>query len=357
MENIPSELKELNQWVNCGVDPNNYKIPYNPKTLKRAKAGILSTWGTFEQALDRVETGKAKGIGFEFDNNGYYGIDLDGVFVDGVLTPEAEKIVNFMDSYTEISQSGTGIHIIIKADGIEFEKKRKGFVEIYDRKQYFIMTGDIYGELKPINYRPTQLKVIYEEYLQAPMIDPIQQETDTELLEIGLQKDKTLQDYWNGARPNGNESSDDLGLMNKLAFWTQGNEQAMQTAFLSSPHHAQKNPVHKAKCQREDYLQRTSSEAVSSLTAVATKPKSKNGVVYLESFHEAIRPLTDGDRLMMYDAIMDYGIYAVIPDGLPAHLKGYFALMKPNIDSSKNRYNAAVENGKKGGRPIKGKTE
>jgi len=84
---------------------------------------------------------------------------------------------------------------------------------------------------------------------------------------------------------------------------------------------------------------------------------SKTGVVYLASFHEAIRPLQDNDRLKVYDAVLDYGIYDALPEELPAHLQGYFALMKPNIDTAKNRYNAAVENGKKGGRPPKEKPE
>ena len=79
----------------------------------------------------------------------------------------------------------------------------------------------------------------------------------------------------------------------------------------------------------------------------------KKGVVYLASYHEAIRPLDDADRLMMYDAILDYGILGTQTDKLPPRLQGFFALIKPNIDSSKNRYNAAVKNGNLGGRPPK----
>lgn len=36
--------------------------------------------------------------------------------------------------------------------------------------------------------------------------------------------------------------------------------------------------------------------------------------------------------------------------------KSLFTLIKPNIDSSQNRYRAAVENGKTGGRPRKNQT-
>lgn len=57
---------------------------------------------------------------------------------------------------------------------------------------------------------------------------------------------------------------------------------------------------------------------------------------------------------MMYDAVMDYALAGKAPDALPALLNGFFLLLKPNIDSSLMKYSAAVENGKKGGRP-KGK--
>lgn len=78
-----------------------------------------------------------------------------------------------------------------------------------------------------------------------------------------------------------------------------------------------------------------------------------SGIVFLPSYYEAIRPLPDQERLMMYDAILDYGLSGVEPDGLPPILAGYFALLRPNIDSTVRRYDSSVKNGKKGGRPKK----
>ena len=75
-----------------------------------------------------------------------------------------------------------------------------------------------------------------------------------------------------------------------------------------------------------------------------------NGVVFLPSYHEAIKDLPDSDRLQMYDAIVRYGLYGEITE-LSAVTKALFTLIKPNIDSSQNRYRAAKENGQKGGRP------
>ena len=75
-----------------------------------------------------------------------------------------------------------------------------------------------------------------------------------------------------------------------------------------------------------------------------------DGVVFLPSFHEAIKDFPDGDRLQMYDAIICYGLYGEMPNLNPV-LRSLFALVKPVIDSSQNRHRAAKENGKKGGRP------
>ena len=70
------------------------------------------------------------------------------------------------------------------------------------------------------------------------------------------------------------------------------------------------------------------------------------GVVVLPSYYEAIKDLPDQERLQMYDAIVRYGLYGEISD-LPPVLLSLFTLIKPNIDSSKNRYRARVENGSK----------
>lgn len=80
---------------------------------------------------------------------------------------------------------------------------------------------------------------------------------------------------------------------------------------------------------------------------------SKAGFVILPSYYDAIRPLSNEDRLRMYDALMDYAFAGKCPEDLPPLLNGYFVLLKPNIDSSMLKYAASVENGKKGGRPKK----
>lgn len=87
----------------------------------------------------------------------FIGIDLDDCFSGGQLLPAAAEIVEWADSYTEKSVSGNGLHIFVKgilADDFpnKISMEHVGFkcIEIYDSVRYFTMTGDIYGDSKPI---------------------------------------------------------------------------------------------------------------------------------------------------------------------------------------------------------------
>ena len=256
---IPQELKTLKQWVVWGRDQKKPKIPYSPITMQPAKAGDSATWGTYDQAKKRVDDGQAQGIGFEFDDNGIYGIDLDKVIVDGQLTPEATEIVFLLDSYTEISPSGMGLHILVKADGVRLEANRKEFIEVYNRGRYFTVTGNVYGGVRPIEERTEQLQTLCERYLKPRSAERLPRSVDQgregnrENLKRGLVYDEALQALWSGNRPNKNESSDDLAIMNKLAYWCNGDPALMEAAFFESPHYEIKDADHKKKCDRKDY--------------------------------------------------------------------------------------------------------
>ncbi len=98
------------------------------------------------------------GVGYVFaSDDPYIGIDLDECLFDGQLVPAARQIVNWCNSYTEISVSGNGLHIIVEGslpEGIsnKVDMSRAGFkaLEIYGHGRYFTMTGNPYGPVKPI---------------------------------------------------------------------------------------------------------------------------------------------------------------------------------------------------------------
>ncbi|MBQ3456499.1 MAG: hypothetical protein IJG36_08680, partial [Synergistaceae bacterium] len=184
MFNIPRELeplKDLPHWVawELKVDPNNparlTKPPIDPRTGRNAKANDARTWATFDEALSRasenarkqgLSVGMNHGVGFEFgvEPCGYAGIDLDHVIQqDGTLKPFAREIVDLMDSYTEYSPSGKGLHILfeLKVPLSEIGSRNKNDdigLEIYDHRRYLTVTGKVYGEAKPICERTEALR-------------------------------------------------------------------------------------------------------------------------------------------------------------------------------------------------------
>ena len=152
--NIPAELKTLVQWV-CWKPAQRKgkmtKLPYNPKTGKEADSTDPSTWGTIQEALIATERYGFPGIGFVFSKDDpYCGIDFDKCFdpKTGELEAWAQRYVDLFRSYTEITPSGAGLHIVLKGQLPERPRKkgtgrRKGKFEAYDRERFFTFTGNL----------------------------------------------------------------------------------------------------------------------------------------------------------------------------------------------------------------------
>lgn len=276
IKNIPAELRALPQWVG-----RRGKVPLNPLTGKGAKAGEPSTWGTFEQAMIGVELGTFDGIGFEFaTGGGIVGIDLDHVVnpQTGEVQPWALEIVQKMSSYTEYSPSGTGLHIFVRGD-IPTSGRKKTLskdtgeaVEIYKEKRYFTVTGRPFLPI-PIADRPAELAALYGKLFPAKQAHtaPLTAIEAPEYLNRGLDRDKTFRALWDGQRETGDESSNDLALMNKLAYWCSRDEEKMIDAFLASPYASQKDDKHLKKLERDDYLRRTAQKAIADCQGTAAE--------------------------------------------------------------------------------------
>ena len=283
-DRIPKILKQQPQWVVWGVPGEPPKAPFQPSYLARlmavpAKSGVPGTWGTYAAAVDCVNKGLARGVGYELAGQGVCGVDLDHVLSDsGAITPQAREIVERLNSYTEISPSGSGLHIFVTADHVSITRHRRqgGFVEIYGSARYFTVTGDVYEGFDRIAERPDELQWLHDRYLlpeqtksAAVSYPVVSAQGADDFLQRGLAKDLMLRACWNGERRRGDESASDLALMNKLAYWCNGNKGAMIQAFMTSPYFAQKDEPHKKKCQRSDYLPNTAKTACAILRSTA----------------------------------------------------------------------------------------
>ena len=76
----------------------------------------------------------------------------------------------------------------------------------------------------------------------------------------------------------------------------------------------------------------------------------RESFVFFKSFYDAIAEIPAKYQPAIYAAVCRYSLYGEIPE-LDGVTKAMFILMKANIDASEKKYNAAIENGKKGGRP------
>lgn len=280
-ESIPEELRALPQWV-----VHKANVPYQPGTQYGAKAGQPNTWTNFSTALQALSSGQYDGLGFEFHNNGIVGIDLDHVrnpdnknVLDWAL-----KIVLDLDSYTEISPSGTGLHIFVKgeipANGRKkvVDKESGQAIELYKAQRYFTMTGNVFHAAGRVTEQRKKVLKIYDHFFReepparpAPAVPSC----GKNYLAVGLEKDEKLRALWNGERPNNNESTDDVALMNKLAYWCNCQEIRMINAFLSSPHSQQKDDQHQKKAGRKDYLKRTAVKAIQDCKKTAEESEAE----------------------------------------------------------------------------------
>lgn len=188
------ELKKLRQWV-CWKevkkkgDKKPSKVLINPHTGRAAKSNDSTTWGTIRQANALLKKQKnLKGLGFVFTKDDpFLGIDLDDCLdpETGELAPWANEIIDLLNSYAEISPSGTGVHIIVKAafpggphstpDGMPFS------VEMYDDVRYFATTGNVLRDA-PIREAQEAVNEIHRRWVEVkgrPLKETTQEEHKT----------------------------------------------------------------------------------------------------------------------------------------------------------------------------------
>ena len=148
---IPDGLKIRPQWVNWRYALNETgkwtKHPYNPRTGRKASSTDLMTWSNFDTVFEAYEAGGYDGIGFMFSSGDpYTGVDLDGCRdpKSGEVEPWAAEIVRDLDSFTELSPSGAGFHILVQGE-LQGRGGKRGSIEMYDMKRFFTVTGHVAG--------------------------------------------------------------------------------------------------------------------------------------------------------------------------------------------------------------------
>jgi hypothetical protein len=291
LSNIPAELKDRPQWVIWQLaqrDGKATKLPYNPKTGELADSTKASTWGTIQEALIGTEKYSADGIGFVFsEGDPYTGIDLDSCRDPdtGEVEPWAQEIIDRFESYTEITPSGRGFHVIIEGT-LPPGARRKPKIECYDRARYFTVTGNVLNGSCAIAERQAELEAFHKDvfrsqetttlnHSRAP-VEPLDMD-DGELVELARSADDggKFSTLWAGDWAGAgypSQSEADQALCNKLAFWTGRDRERMSRLFRQSG-------LYRKKWDRADYSGKTLDHAIELCKEVykPPRPKSESG--------------------------------------------------------------------------------
>ena len=244
-QNIPAELKALRQFVVWRYEKTKgqgklTKPPYNPVTCKYASSTDSTTWNDFDTCASAVLTGQWDGIGFVFtENDDYAGVDFDHT-EDAELFAYHKAWVERLNSYSERSPSGKGLHVIVKGRVPKGAKPSGIKIEVYSSERFFTMTGDVFyvpSPDEPIASRNDELNALWSELSKSKATagdastadDAPQRDEDGTLYNMACAaengaKFKMLWDGdWQGHYTSQSEA--DFALIDILRFYTRSREQ------------------------------------------------------------------------------------------------------------------------------------
>jgi len=277
-DSLPDEVTEREQWVCWRVQERGgteTKVPINPHTGSFGSATNPDSWASFEIAREYATEGAAEGLGFVFtEDDPLVGVDLDTCRVPetGTLSEDATEIVERLASYTEVSPSGTGVHVLALGR-LPGDRNRKDWVEMYDDARFFTVTGDhLDGTPVTVESRTPAIGAVHTEFVageqeQGLVDDENDVETSTEVDEKpteaseaseasdqgeddeggGLSDEEVVdrahaaangekfERLWQGRTTGYDSHSEaDMGLCALLAFWTGGDETQIDRLFRES---------------------------------------------------------------------------------------------------------------------------
>ncbi len=260
---VPETLKNCNQWV-----VQREKVPYSPKTGHKCSVMDPAHWGSYGEALERLENGDFDGLGFVFTaKDDLVFIDLDDCLDDdGDPNEFAQEILSLIpETYTETSQSETGLHIVCRGRIPKTIKRKE--IEIYSSGRYMAFTGNatsttepqkaqkalniLYGRFKPTEPSQSAHRTVchtkdsIEDIIQR--IEQSRQGERFKLLHAGRWEEAKNAD----GKPYGSQSEADLAYMNIVHFFASGDPEAVKAIFASS------GLADRDKGRRVDYIERT----------------------------------------------------------------------------------------------------
>ena len=281
------DMKGLPQWLCWRIEERDgepTKVPYDPSTGEKAASTNPKNWTSYADAVSICKKRGYDGVGFVFTaEDDLCGVDLDKCLDPdtGEIEPWAAHIVKELNSYTEISPSGRGVHVLLRGE-LPTGRNRKGRFEAYDRGRYFTVTGKhLSGTPQTLENRQEELgSVIRRVFVEESSNGHATFSSPLESADNDLSDDEVIRKASvasNGARFSRlwagdtegycSHSEADLALCGMLAFWTGGDAARIDTLFRRSG-------LYRKKWDRENYRNGTVAEALSGRTEFYEPPKT-----------------------------------------------------------------------------------
>ena len=306
---IPSDLRELDQWVvwreeKRGGKPT--KVPYNPHGGRKASSTDSTTWTTFKNAIEVFQrsSGRYNGIGFVFSpDDPFAGVDLDGcIDENGHVERWAEEIISRVNTYTEISPSGRGVKLLLRGK-VPGRRKRSGRIEMYDKSRYFTVTAQhLKGTPTTVEDRGGELADLYHQVFKEDkqsaairLVWPKSEPGDDGII-AKVASSPRWADLWRGdidGYPSASEA--DLALCGRIAFFAGADHDWIDRIFRQS-----------ALCrdkwtQREDYRQATIVRALDGMTSFYDWPDNGDGAWHSVAPNGSPPQATSSERFRLTD--------------------------------------------------------
>jgi putative DNA primase/helicase len=235
-------------WRLIARDGKETKPPYQANG-QLAKTTDSRTWTSFTVAIGSYNQGGSSGVGFVLTKDvGIVGVDLDHCrnAETGDIEPWAQDIVERLDSYTEVSPSGTGLHIFLFGK-LPKSRRKSANVEMYDTDRFLTVTGMEIGEVAvKIQDRQEEINRLHADVFGAPGPRPSAAEQplpsslsmdDDGVLEMArsAKNGDRFMRLWDGDT-NGypSPSEADLALCSYLSFYTGGDRSQVDRLFRRS---------------------------------------------------------------------------------------------------------------------------
>lgn len=390
--NIPQEMQDKNHWVlvqlkrdktgQIVLDKNGkgQKLPIQINN-KLAKVNDGDTWNTFDNILNKYKYDDTlDGVGYVLStNDNYIIVDIDNIDMN---REEKLKFINKYPTYTELSQSSKGYHLIFKIDDkkdfLEFAREKnllnygtkckryenaisdskptlsvkQNDFEVYLEKRYFWLTGEI------IDNKFTITKITWKELIDIFLfIDSLKKSKNNKITnknletseKVKLTDDQVLQlckkasnsdkftKLWNYdinfelEEYKDDTSAGDIALANILTFYTQDIEQVKRLL--------RKSNRNRDKFDREDYLERTIYNSLNNLeTTYNPKFNRETDIIDINENHIATYHYFDSKGVIRLniDSLVQHLIQDIdhcminTPAGFYVYANGYYKHMNKN---------------------------